>query len=861
MPNDSILQLGSSQYFIEQKKLVDKKGQEKTLRPQSLSVLHLLASKPNQMVSKDEIFKAVWNDVVVTDDSLVKCIGDIRRALGDGKHKILSTIPRRGYKLLGEIHALTDSVPDQSDKGIKNDNQLGRFRKKIISAPAVIGLSLLVLSGIVLWLSMGDTTGIASNSAKTSTSARHKDAPSLSVLVNGDRKNSVGEPLDALSQELRVALGYYSTVRLVEGIAADYTLHLDSHGFGKKDSIRQITIELLDSRNASLVLAESYDLADKGDAIANVAIRASAAVASPGLGALARHLRKTTRLKPVEELTPSECYVYGYGCSKCSGEEDDITKRAEACLAHLIKKNPDDARTWALQATIYAHQYWYGNTLPEPQRSTLSLRKHLPQKAIEAANKAEALSSGGDSSVYWGMVEAYMSSCQADKLHAAVQRGLEINPNDPNLLASFGNWLSYSGRWREGAALTRRALEIEPKYYRKWWWMGIAKTHYRFDEDKQAYDAFLKAFNERNWLSHLQLAYTLPYLGREDDARVAVKNLLRLYPGVTLERALEFYKVLCFDDVFLSKMKKALIIAGLPSRGSSDDFNHIRPPTAKTISLNGIETEYMDVGTGEPIVFVHGAVSDYRSWGYYLLPISEKHRYISYSRRYFGTQSWVDQGEHWSSDTFAKDLIAFIEALDIGPVHLVSWSSGAVTANIATARRPDLIKSAMHYEPVSNDVMADAVATGDVTATVAQKSWFSLWDNFFDRLDAGDNERAAQILLENVFEFGVGGFPNEREVTKELFRQNADTVRLRYPPTPRKEKTKITCDYLRKINVPTKIVVGETTHDYWQLMSRKFSSCTPGAKFDVMKGVNHRGVIEDFDTFSSLIIEFVEAHK
>ncbi|MEZ5449350.1 MAG: alpha/beta hydrolase [Thiolinea sp.] len=119
---------------------------------------------------------------------------------------------------------------------------------------------------------------------------------------------------------------------------------------------------------------------------------------------------------------------------------------------------------------------------------------------------------------------------------------------------------------------------------------------------------------------------------------------MRLSPGMTLERALEYYKTLCFDDVFLGRMKKALIMAGLPSRGTSDDFDHIRPPTAKTVAINGVDLEYMDVGK-EPIIFVHGAVSDYRTWGYYLLPISEQHRYIAYSRRYYGTQPWKDQGK------------------------------------------------------------------------------------------------------------------------------------------------------------------------------------------------------------------------
>ncbi|MEZ5449349.1 MAG: hypothetical protein R3E89_10295 [Thiolinea sp.] len=327
----------------------------------------------------------------------------------------------------------------------------------------------------------------------------------------------------ALQHELGVALRRYRVVDLVDSGEADYVLQLDGYDLGTA-SARQAVVTLR-GQNDTVLFAESYDLPDATDAVRQVAIRSAAAVASPGVGAIARHLRDSSRLKPVAELTPAECYVYGYACSKCSGEEDEITQRAEACLAHLLAKNPEDARAWALQATIYAHQYWYANTLPEPMRSTLPLRKYLPELAIKAANRAESLSSGNDSAVYWGMVEAYLASCQPDKLQAAVNRGIEINPYDPNLLATFGNWLSYSVHWHEGATLVQRALDIEPKNYRKWWWMGLAKTHYRFGEDQQAYDMFMKAFNERNWVSQLQLAYTLPYLGRMEEARSAVHSL------------------------------------------------------------------------------------------------------------------------------------------------------------------------------------------------------------------------------------------------------------------------------------------------------------------------------------------------
>ena len=51
-------------------------------------------------MEKNELLEEVWADCVVTEDSLVQAIGDIRRALGDAGRTALRTLPRRGYILV-----------------------------------------------------------------------------------------------------------------------------------------------------------------------------------------------------------------------------------------------------------------------------------------------------------------------------------------------------------------------------------------------------------------------------------------------------------------------------------------------------------------------------------------------------------------------------------------------------------------------------------------------------------------------------------------------------------------------------------------------------------------------------------------
>jgi DNA-binding winged helix-turn-helix (wHTH) protein len=73
--------------------------QEIALRPKAFEVLRLLAENAGRLVSKQELFESVWPNVTVTDDSLVQCIRELRDKLGDTDHRVIKTVPRRGYLL------------------------------------------------------------------------------------------------------------------------------------------------------------------------------------------------------------------------------------------------------------------------------------------------------------------------------------------------------------------------------------------------------------------------------------------------------------------------------------------------------------------------------------------------------------------------------------------------------------------------------------------------------------------------------------------------------------------------------------------------------------------------------------------
>ena len=73
-------------------------GNEIALRPKTFAVLRYLSENCARLVSKDELFAAVWPNLAVTDDTLVQSIGELRRALGADGPRLIRTVPRRGYR-------------------------------------------------------------------------------------------------------------------------------------------------------------------------------------------------------------------------------------------------------------------------------------------------------------------------------------------------------------------------------------------------------------------------------------------------------------------------------------------------------------------------------------------------------------------------------------------------------------------------------------------------------------------------------------------------------------------------------------------------------------------------------------------
>jgi non-heme chloroperoxidase len=125
-----------------------------------------------------------------------------------------------------------------------------------------------------------------------------------------------------------------------------------------------------------------------------------------------------------------------------------------------------------------------------------------------------------------------------------------------------------------------------------------------------------------------------------------------------------------------------------------------RRTMAETASINGTELAYIEHGQGQPVVFVHGGVGDYRAWDLQMPAFAATFRTIALSCRGAWPNRRLEPDEEITLDTFVDDLVSFIKELNLGRVHLVGHSSPGGFGGLLLAHRyPDLLRSLVLLEP------------------------------------------------------------------------------------------------------------------------------------------------------------------
>jgi pimeloyl-ACP methyl ester carboxylesterase len=279
-------------------------------------------------------------------------------------------------------------------------------------------------------------------------------------------------------------------------------------------------------------------------------------------------------------------------------------------------------------------------------------------------------------------------------------------------------------------------------------------------------------------------------------------------------------------------------------------LTHADAPQIKQASVNSTKLTYQEQGRGRPIVFVHGAITDYRTWEGQSEAVAAHNRFIALTMRYFGTDPWPDDGSKYSMKTHSDDLVAFIQNLNAGPVDLVGWSYSGPIALLVAVRHPELVQSLFLDEPSTLAFVTDPadlkVATEDRAAMASPAA---------TAVKAGDIAGAVKTLFNSV-----NGQPDLFDTVPAAVRtmllDNARTLPISFaaPPPPA-----ITCGQLGQIKVPTTVAVGELTRPFYKIAARGVARCIPRAKLVVIPKGRHAAAVQASSAFNEALLRFLNS--
>jgi TolB-like protein/DNA-binding winged helix-turn-helix (wHTH) protein len=92
-------------------------GIDVPLRPKSFALLEYLITHAGRLVTKDELLSKIWPNVIVTEDSLSRCISEARAALGDTEQTAIKTVSKRGYLFAEPVTRIDDNAVVQPATG------------------------------------------------------------------------------------------------------------------------------------------------------------------------------------------------------------------------------------------------------------------------------------------------------------------------------------------------------------------------------------------------------------------------------------------------------------------------------------------------------------------------------------------------------------------------------------------------------------------------------------------------------------------------------------------------------------------------------------------------------------------------
>jgi TolB-like protein len=435
--------------------------------------------------------------------------------------------------------------------------------------PALAALAA-ILAAVAGWRLIAIHPSATAPPAATATASSFGPAVAVLPFVNatGDAKN------DALTlrlgQKAADYLGKYTWLRAIgrpggaaksgaDPVAAGRELNTDYVVTGEVDSggdAPRATFHVDDAHSGARVWSQTLApiLEDPKSAAAEEELAGRAG--SLMQGAIFNADLTRAKAKKDGERTTYDCVVMGLGA------DPDTIARSRECLEAAAQREPLNANVWIALGSVVDEQRIFGWGL-SPDEARIEKRAHLADRVMQAGLRAVDLAphdAGAQALLAWG----YIAKCEKERFRTEAEKAVALNPYDADHLGWLGIDLAFSGFWDEGSAFAEKAIKLTGPAAEQEWWYAPAKRHWIRGEYQEAYDDFQRSYRESSPDAHTDLAYTLPFLGRIDEAKAHVATILKLDPTMTIQKNDAFYRLLCFEPAFREKMAGALRQAGLP---------------------------------------------------------------------------------------------------------------------------------------------------------------------------------------------------------------------------------------------------------------------------------------------------------
>lgn len=480
-------------------------GRAVELRPKCFDVLRHLVENGNRLISKEALASAVWPQAVVSDESLARCISDVRAAIADHAHTIIKTVPRRGYLFTADFtrHEYAGAQPQQ--RGPETVTVHALTENALVKRPSIAVLAFNSMSGDPdqEYFSDGITEDIITELSRFS---------ELSVIARNSSFRYKGQSVD---------------VRQVgRELGARYVLEGSVRRAG--DRIR-ISAQLIDATTGAHLWAERYDRKlEDAFAVQDEVARRIVAV-------LAVHVNKAETERALAK-PPAAWLAYDHYLRAAhtfirfhsSFDKEDLLQ-VRRSLEQALAIDPNYARAHALLCKSYIELCLHRWDDLCPWQAAIDGAYQSAREAVRLAPDV----SGAHVALGWAL--SFMR--QHDAAIAELERATELNPNLTD--HHFPFVLLVIGEPARAVQTLEAQMRLDPFYLpRVPSLLGFA--YYLLgryaDALAQLQTAVPRAPNHGHCRRYLAATYA--QLGQLDKARQETAEALRIDPWFTIDQAI-----------------------------------------------------------------------------------------------------------------------------------------------------------------------------------------------------------------------------------------------------------------------------------------------------------------------------------